>query len=287
MNPSGQAGPLDAATTRRRFLALCAVVAGSVALPVRLRLGALQARAALSFGFTAHQRAVLTAAANTIVPGATVVTRSSPPPGKAYPGAGDAGAADFIENLVSGAVIFAAGARRPPYLKLPAGVQAGYFPNSGALPLWRVKAMGWFGDPVSRPTRPHPWPSELLRLQHLYVQGIDDLDAAARAVLGAQAGFDTAPAPVREAILRSRHAQEAAAYDGNGEGNQPFFLTLLDHVAQGCFGDPAYGGNRGWVYWEMIDFSGPSFINAGGPGPGQGWTWRDLQGPFDRTWKPA
>lgn len=280
-------GPFQIRTSRRTFLLFCTAVAGTAALPVRLRLGALEAGAALSFTFNAHQRAVLNAAANTIVPAALVVTRVSPPPGKAYPAAGDAGAVAFIENLVSGAMIFAAGARRPPYLRLPAGVRATYFPNSGGLPLWPVKAMGWFGDPGPRPTRPRPWPSELRRLQQLYVQGVADLDTAARGLLGSAAAFDTAPAPVQETILRSRHAEEAASYDGRGEGGQPFFLTMLDHVAQACFGDPIYGGNRDWVYWEMINFSGPSFIDGGGPGPGQGWTWRDLSGPFDRIWKPA
>jgi hypothetical protein len=283
---SAHSAAVDGATTRRSFLALCLAVAGAIALPLRVRLHALEAHAALSFGFTAHERAVLKAAADTVVPGATVVTRNSPPPGRAYPSAGDAGAVDFIENLLSGRMLFAAGARRPPYLTLPPGVVAGSFPNSGALPLWSVKAMGWFGDPVSRPTRPHPWPSELIRLQQLYRQGVAGLDTAAQVTPGVT-GFDAAPEPLRETILRSLHAEEAAAYAGQGEGGQPFFLTLLDHVAQACFGDPVYGGNRGYVYWELINFSGPSFINSGGAAPGQGWTWKDLTGPFDRTWKPA
>jgi len=255
-------------------------------VPLRLRLNALEAHAALSFAFTAHERDVLRAAANTVVPGATVITRTSPPPGRFFPGAGDTGAVDFIENLLSGRMIFAAGARRPPYVALPPGVVAGTFPNSGALPMWRVKAIGWFGDQGGLPTRRRPWPSELQRLQGLYRNGVATLDALAQQVPGT-AGFDAAPAAQRELILRRFHAQDAAAYDGQGEGGQPFFLTLLDHVAQACFGDPVYGGNRDYVYWELINFSGPSFVDGGGPGPGQGWTWRDLTGPFDRRWRPA
>jgi hypothetical protein len=137
-----------------------------------------------------------------------------------------------------------------------------------------VKRIGWYGD-APRPARPWPWPSELERLQRLYREGIAALDAAA-----APATFDTAPVPQREAILRVLQATEAARYDGKGEGNQPFFLTLLDHVAQACFGDPVYGGNKDWVYWRMIGFTGPSFVDAGGPGPNQGWTAEDLTGQF-------
>ena len=257
--------------TRRRFLAAAAAVAGAPFLPLELRLGALEALAVTGFSFSDHERKVLAAAADTVGPAATVQTRLGP---KGVPSAGQAGAVDYIQNLLSGELIFAAGVRRPPYVLANAPV----FPRSGADPLWTVKRMGWFGDPQARPTRPYPWPSELARLQDLYRKGVQELDAAT-----APLGFDQAPPPQREAVLRALQAKEVAAYDGQGEGRQPFFLTLLDHVAEACFGDPVYGGNRGWVYWDMLNFSGPSFVNAGGPGPGQGWTWQDLTGPFQRT----
>lgn len=259
--------PLDLKTTRRTFLALCAAVAAATTLPLPLRQRALEAYAATSFAFTAHERDVLRAAANTVVPPATVETRRGT---MSVPGAGDTGAVDYIENLLSGSVIFAAGVRRPPYV-LP---EAPLFPGSGAYPLWTVKRIGWYGD-GPRPTRPYAWPSELQRLQRLYRDGVVALDTAAAPLL-----FDGAPGSLREAILRRLHAQEAARYEGKGEGGQPFFLTFLDHLAQACFGDPVYGGNRDWIYWRMIGFSGPSFIAPGGPGPGQGWTAEDLAHPL-------
>jgi Gluconate 2-dehydrogenase subunit 3 len=261
--------------SRRAFLRGCILVASAAAAPLSLRLRALDAVAALSFAFTTHQRAVLMAAANTVAPGATVQTRRGT---MSVPSAGDAGAVDYIENLLSGALLFAAGVRRPPYVPLPAGVTAPLFPGSGADPLWRVKRLGWYGD-EPRPTRPWRWPSELKRLQALYRDGVRSLDAAV-----APLTFDAdAAGPLREPVLRRLHADEAAAYDGQGEGGQPFFLTLLDHVAEACFGDPVYGGNPGWVYWDMLSFSGPSFINSGGPAPGQGWSWQQMTGPFQRT----
>ncbi|TMB89561.1 MAG: gluconate 2-dehydrogenase subunit 3 family protein [Chloroflexi bacterium] len=242
------------------------------AAPVWLRARSLDALATLTFSFTLHERAVLKAAANTIAPGATVSTRNGT---MTVPSAGDAGAAAYIETLLGGAFLFAGGVRRPPYVPLPAGVTAPLFPHAGADALWAVKRMGWFGD-AARLARPWAWPSELQRLQTLYRNGVSALDAAV-----APLTFDAAAAaPLREPVLRQLHASEAAAYDGQGEGKQPFFLTLLDHVAEACFGDPVYGGNHDWVYWRMVNFSGPSFINGGGPAPGQGWTWQQLAGPF-------
>jgi Gluconate 2-dehydrogenase subunit 3 len=253
--------------TRRTFLALCAATAGAAVLPIPLRLRALDAYAATAFGFTPHQRAVLTAAADTVAPGGTVSTRHGSMP---MPSAGQAGVVAYIENLLSGALIFAAGVRRPPYVVPDAPI----FPSSGAYPLWTVKRIAWYGD-GPRPTRTRPWPSELQRLQQLYTAGIAALDAAT-----APTGFDAASPPQREATLRTLQAREAAAYDGKGEGNQPFFHTFLDHLAQACFGDPVYGGNPDWVYWRMIGFSGPSFVSFGGPGPDQGWTADDMAGQF-------
>jgi hypothetical protein len=257
----------DLRATRRTFLALCAAAAGAAVLPVPLRLRALDAYAATVFAFTPHQRAVLQAGADTVVPGGSVQTRFG---AMTVPSAGEAGAVDYIENLLSGAMIFAAGVRRPPYVLADAPV----FPSQGAYPLWAVKRMGWFGD-GPRPTRPYAWPSELQRLQQLYRDGVAALDAAV-----APLTFDTAPQPQRESVLRAMHMQDAEQYGFQGEGGQPFFFTLLDHVAQACFGDPVYGGNRDWVYWRMIGFTGPSFVSFGGPGPGQGWTADDMAGQF-------
>ena len=178
----------------------------------------------------------------------------------------------------------AAGTQRPDYVKLPAGVKAPVFPAVGTSPMWNVKRIGWYGD-GPRPSRPYAWPSELERLQKLYRDGVSALDSA---VPGGDFSAPSA-ALLREPVLRAMQLDETHQYNLKGEGNQPFFLTLLDHVAQACFGDPIYGGNGGndatgknrWIYWKLIGFTGPSFINAGGPGPGQGWTADDMTRQFD------
>jgi hypothetical protein len=252
-------------------------------MPTAERLRALRAYAALTFTLSQADKDVLRAAANTVVPAETVFTRFHTS-GKMYPAGGDSGVVDFIDNFLVGGFLFAAGARRPPYVQLPAGVTKPAFPASGAGASWAVKQIGWLGD-GARPSRPVPWPSELARLQALYRAGIDDLNARARALTAGTAGFaDAGAAAVRDPILRQLHIEEAGAYDGKGEGNQPFFFTFLDHCCYACFADPAYGGNPGYVYWEMVNFPGPSFVRAGGPGPGQGWTWKALMGQFNRDW---
>lgn len=252
---------------------MCGAVATATLLPVPIRVRALAAYAAASFKFSSHERAVLVAAADVIVPGGQVPT---PHGSVTVRGAGETGAVDYIENLLSGAMIFAAGVRRPPYVRLPPGVTSAPFPAAGTNPLWTLKRIAWYGD-GPRPTRPTPWPSELARLQKLYEDGVNALDAAT-----APHNFDDpASAPLRDGVLRRTYADEVAAYNGHGEGNQPFVMTLLDHVAQACFGDPVYGGNRDYEYWKLIRFSGPSFISFGGPGPGQGWTAEDMAAPFD------
>ena len=275
-------------TTRRRFLGLMAAVAGATALPTGIRLNALRAYATVGFSFTSHERAVLVAAANAVAPGTDITGNMIN--GLTVPSAGIGGAVDYIQLLLQGSLLFAAGTRRPPYVTLPAGVTAGVFPSTGPVPLWNVKHKGWFGDDP-RPTRPYPWPSELARLQKLYRDGVSALDAAPLAL----GDFSTANFAAQTAILAATYTNELNSYNVNfastdphqgSEGNQPFFLTLIDHVVEACFGDPVYGGNKNYIYWEMINFSGPSYISPGGPAPGQGWSWKDMTAPFDRT-KPA
>jgi gluconate 2-dehydrogenase subunit 3-like protein len=262
--------------TRRRLLAVALTVAACAVMPASVRLRALRVAAATAFGFTDHERSVLHAAADTVIPGGTVLTRAG---SRVVPSAGASGAVDYVENLLSGAVLYAAGVRRPPYVPLPAGAVAAVFPRTGTNTLWTAKRIAWYGDPLPRPTRPNAWPSELERLQALYRAGIAALDAAV-----APLRFDDiAAAPLREPVLRTLQAGEAAQTFGHGETGEPFFHTFLGHLAEACFGDPVYGGNRDWVYWEMCGFTGPSFIADAGPVPGNGWTAEQMTSGFSRT----
>lgn len=272
-------------TTRRTFLAMCLATAAAAALPAVTRFEALRAYAGVNFSFTAAERKVLVAAADTVVPPATVQTRYG---ARAIPGAGQTGTALFIENLVTGAMIYSAGTQRADYA-MPPGTHASVFPASGQSPMWAVKRMGWFGDGPRPPARAGAWPSELARLQTLYRDGIASLNAA---VQPAFATFDAAPQALREAVLKKLQHDETNAFNGRGEGGQPFFLTFLDHVGQACFGDPVYGGNGGnlppghpwrWIYWKMVGFNGPSYTATAGKVAHNGWTAAEMSAPFQPT----
>jgi hypothetical protein len=294
--------------SRRRFLAFCLAAAGATTLPSLTRLNALRAYALLSSwgGFTPDEIKDLVAAADTIIPPATISAKVG---AVTVPSHGLTGTIDFISNLLSGSFIFAAGAVRPPYVKLPAGVTANSFPAAGAIAndgplgsthLWQVKRIGWFGD-GPRPTRPYPWPSELERLRDLYAKGIADLDQRSQSLGAPKFFYQLAKDPPglspRDLVLRQLYADEVNAFNGQGENGrvgdngvrapgQPFFLTFIDHVIEASFGDPAYGGNKDFIYWKAISFTGPAYLAGGGPVAGNGWTPRDMTQEFDpkKTW---
>lgn len=49
--------------------------------------------------------------------------------------------------------------------------------------------------------------------------------------------------------------------DSSGEtsGSEAFFTTVWAHTIEGMFSDPAYGGNRDAVGWELIGFPGAQY----------------------------
>lgn len=77
--------------------------------------------------------------------------------------------------------------------------------------------------------------------REVYAAGLADIDAAARAG-GGKRFADLAPAE-QDAVL-------AAVED------TPFFGLVRTHTIQGTFCDPAYGGNAGFVGWDLIGYPG-------------------------------
>jgi gluconate 2-dehydrogenase gamma chain len=74
-----------------------------------------------------------------------------------------------------------------------------------------------------------------------YTAGLAAFDAAARA-RGNKRFVELAPAE-QDAVL--------AALE-----NTPFFALVRTHTIQGTFCDPAYGGNAGFVGWDLIGYPG-------------------------------
>ena len=83
-----------------------------------------------------------------------------------------------------------------------------------------------------------------------YRAGLDALEA--EAIAGAQTGFAALPAAEQDALLRRVEAGTVThtwLIDPAA-----FFQTVVQHVAEGYYSNPANGGNRDETAWRMIGF---------------------------------
>jgi choline dehydrogenase-like flavoprotein len=121
------------------------------------------------------------------------------------------------------------------------------------------------------------WRSRISELQQLYRRGVTDLDRRSNqryrktfVELGEKdqdailADLSGAPKP-RDVTLTdivTRVPAGAASSDsGASDDHVSFFGALTLHTRQGMYGDPAYGGNRNQVGWQMIGFDGPKTLS--------------------------
>lgn len=86
-----------------------------------------------------------------------------------------------------------------------------------------------------------------------YRQRIAELDRHCRAVLSKP--FADLSTQQQDAVLE---ALEDGKIEGVTEGRK-FFDLILDHVMEGVFGDPQYGGNRGLIGWKLVGFPGQRY----------------------------
>jgi hypothetical protein len=88
-----------------------------------------------------------------------------------------------------------------------------------------------------------------------WVEGLEALDACAIERHGVR--FDACSPEQRDAILGDFEAGRA----GSGLPDEDaFFEMLRDHVLQGMFGDPSYGGNRDGGGWRLLSYPGPKLV---------------------------
>jgi len=85
----------------------------------------------------------------------------------------------------------------------------------------------------------------------IYAAGLAALEAYARATAGA--AF-TALAPERQdAVLTDLEQNRVTGFTPSSSA---FFDLVLGHTLEGTFGDPNYGGNQGFVGWELLGYPG-------------------------------
>lgn len=84
-----------------------------------------------------------------------------------------------------------------------------------------------------------------------YRAGLAALDRFAETAAGGR--FARLPAAAQDGVLRAVEHGSAAGFGG---GSAAFFAMVRSHTIQGTFSDPAYGGNEGFVGWELIGYPG-------------------------------
>lgn len=84
-----------------------------------------------------------------------------------------------------------------------------------------------------------------------YQAGLAAVDAYSRATHGN--AFAALAPEVQDAVLTAMEQNRATGFEPSSEA---FFNIVLGHTLEGTFGDPQYGGNQGYVGWELIGYPG-------------------------------
>jgi gluconate 2-dehydrogenase gamma chain len=82
-----------------------------------------------------------------------------------------------------------------------------------------------------------------------YRAGLGELDAHCQKVHGQT--FASLTTAVQDSVLRELEAGVSPVVNG-----QEFFEMVRQHILEGVFGDPQYGGNRDMVGWRIVGFPG-------------------------------
>jgi hypothetical protein len=150
------------------------------------------------------------------------------PPHGEFPGAGAAGAADYVDRILGAfttdpPAIWAGG----PYSGRHGG-EAGFLEH---LPLSRLEELAWRTRiEGSRGLPEREWNGPVRGWQEVYREGIAALD-----------GTSMSDGDLVDLAL-----------DGQPELKQ----LLFEHACEATYGAPEYGGNRDLVGWRMIGYAG-------------------------------
>jgi gluconate 2-dehydrogenase gamma chain len=94
--------------------------------------------------------------------------------------------------------------------------------------------------------------------QHLpaYRSGLAALDAVARTTKGTE--FKGLEAADQDSLLSGLEGGRLGG--ALSDGGRSFFALLLRHTIEGMFSDPMYGGNLGFLGWQLIGFHGVQYF---------------------------
>ena len=88
-----------------------------------------------------------------------------------------------------------------------------------------------------------------------YTSAIAAIDAYSQKKSGAP--FASLTASQQDAVLTDMESNKATGFVPNGLA---VFLMIRTHAVEGMFGDPAHGGNVGFVGWKLVRFPGPRLV---------------------------
>jgi gluconate 2-dehydrogenase gamma chain len=93
---------------------------------------------------------------------------------------------------------------------------------------------------------------ELSLFRDPYSAGLAALDAYSVSTQGAP--FASLSTAQQDAVLTAMDKNTATGFQPNAKA---VFEMIRGHAVQGMFGDPAHGGNVGFVGWDLVRFPGP------------------------------
>jgi gluconate 2-dehydrogenase gamma chain len=93
--------------------------------------------------------------------------------------------------------------------------------------------------------------SALAAQRPAYAAGLAALEAHARA--RAASSFAALSPEVQDELIGELEQNRAPGFTPSSSA---FFDLVLGHTLEGTFGDPHYGGNQGFVGWELIGYPG-------------------------------
>jgi gluconate 2-dehydrogenase gamma chain len=195
--------------------------------------------------FTLHEARTVEALAATILPGTPD-----------DPGAREAGVLNYIDHLLAHRHGFAQAIyRQPPFAEPYQGKQPPDSGESGPRPVW-VKA-----DQLPR----YGYQSSMTP-REIYRRGLELVDGYSRERHGA-AFADLAEGQQEEVVgvmadspgeifpgAAQSGGQEEAGFHPPALGE--FFEVLRNHVIEGMFADPLYGGNQELAGWKLLGYPG-------------------------------
>ena len=96
---------------------------------------------------------------------------------------------------------------------------------------------------------------DLAMFRASYTAAAQALDAYSQSKYAA--GFAALPADKQDAVLTDMDLNKATGFVPSAKA---VFEMIRTHAVQGMFGDPAHGGNTGFVGWKLVRFPGPRLV---------------------------